>query len=321
MEIINVGDIHIKHEYPFNKAGDKFIDWFCSQDFNNEKNTVIFSGDILDKSISSGEVNSTMMSLFNRLKFKEIIVISGNHDLSRKKGSGLIPLNQFRNLFIIKKPDVILIEDVKVAFLPYYYPYTIKGLTTMEKDFAKLPDNFKNADILHGHFTDETQSMFGEGIDVSYLNPKLRLLGHIHTKSKNYLGTPIITRSDEAHKQSYITSYDVVTKTRKDIKVPMFLDYDDIEFDELSLYKEKDYPVIYDIYNIPSVEAFSDIPKNIIVRNKFVKNYVSEEIMNLDDLDSDRDLVKYMNKYCDDFNVNNSLRFKLLESVREKETT
>ena len=319
MKIINVGDIHIKHEYPFNIASERFIEWLYSQDFNNEENIAVFSGDILDKSISSGEVNSLMMDLFENLHFKIIYVITGNHDLSRSKGSGLKPLNKFKNLHLIEKPEVIIIQDIKTVMLPYYYPYTLKGYSNMEKDYMNLSDEFKDADIMYGHFTDETQSMFGEGIDVSYLNPNVRLLGHIHTKSKNYLGTPLVTRSDEAHKKSYISTYDINTKETNDIEVPIFLDYDDIEFDELSTYKEKDYPVIYDIYSIPSIEAFSDIPKNIIVRNKFVKNYISDEIVNLDDLDSDRDLVKYMNKFCDTFNVNNSLRFKLLESVREKE--
>ena len=320
MEIINVGDIHIKHEYPFSVASERFVDWFCNQDFNNENNIVVFSGDILDKSISSGEVNSLMTKLFSRLKFKIIYVITGNHDLSRTKGSGLRPLDETKNIHLIERPEVIIIQGIKTVMLPYYYPYTLKGYSNMEKDYTNLPDEFKDADIMYGHFTDETQSMFGEGIDVSYLNPKLRLLGHIHHKSKNYLGTPLITRSDEAHKKSFISLYDVDTKKIRDIEVPVFLDYDDINFDKLSSYKTKDYPVIYDIYDIPSIEAFSDIPKKIIVRNRFVKNYVSDEIMNLEDLDLDRDLVKYMNKFCDAFNVNNSLRFKLLESVREKET-
>jgi len=319
MKIINVGDIHIKHEYPFNMAVKRFINWFYYQDFNNEDNVAVFSGDILDKSISSGDVNSLMMKLFNKLKFKRVIIITGNHDLSRTKGSGLKPLNQFTNVEIIETPKIVMIENIKTVMLPYYYPYTIKGFTNMEKDYINLSDDFKNADILYGHFTDHTQSMFGEGIDVSYLNPKISLLGHIHHKSKNYLGTPIITRSDEAHKESYITLYDVDTKQTNDIKVPMFLDYEDIDFNELDKIKEKDYFVIYDIYNIPSIEAFSDIPKNIIVRNRFIKNIVSDEIMDIDDLDSDRDLVKYMNKFCDAFSLNNSLRFKLLESVREKE--
>lgn len=319
MKIIKVGDLHFEHTHPFRKAGESFVDWLCSQDFNNEENVIVFSGDILNKSISSGEVNNLMMELFRRLKFKRVIVITGNHDLSRTKGSGLKPLVQFSNAEIIDTPQVVMIDNIKTIMLPYYYPYTIKGYTTMEKDFLNLETIFHNPDILFGHYTNETISMFGESIDTSYLNAKITILGHIHHKSKDYIGTPIITRSDEAHKESIIISYDTETTNIEEIKVPMFLDYDDIEFDKLSLYKEKDYPIIYDVYNIPSIEAFSDIPKNIIVRNKFVKNLVSDEIMNLDDLDSDRDLVKYMNKYCDSFSINNSLRFKLLESVREKE--
>lgn len=319
MKIINVGDIHIKHEYPFSVANTEFVNWFCEQEFNNKNNIVVFSGDILDKSISSGEVNSLMIELFERLKFKTICIITGNHDLSRSKGSGLKPLKKFKNLTLIEKPEVVMIHEIKTVMLPYYYPYTLQGHSTMEKNYSDLPDEFKDADIMYGHFTDETQMMFGEGIDVSYLNPKVRFLGHIHHKSKNYLGTPTITRSDEAHKKSYISLYDIDTKKIDDIEVPMFLDFDDIQFDELSSYKEKDYPIIYDVYNIPSIEAFSDIPKNIIVRNRFIKNYVSDEIMNLEDLDSDKDLVTHMNKFCDAFTINNSLRFKLLESVREKE--
>lgn len=319
MEIINVGDIHLKHEYPFNIAGSKFIDWFCDQPFNSPENIAVFSGDILDKSISSGEVNNLMMSLFNRLRFKIVYVITGNHDLSRTKGSGLKPLKQFDNVIVIEEPSVEDIYGIKTVMLPYFYPYTLPGYTTMEKTYVDLDESFDDADILYGHYTDETISMFGESIDTKYLKPKEIMLGHIHHKSKHYLGTPLITRSDEAHKESSIKSYDILTKTSTEIKVPMFLDYDDIYFDELSNYKEKEYPVIYDVYSIPSIEAVKDIPKNIIVRNRFIKNEVTDEVMNLDDLDSDRDLVNYMNKFCDSYSINNSLRFKLLESVREKE--
>ncbi len=319
MEIINVGDLHIKHEYPFNIAGEKFIDWLCRKDFNNSENIVVFSGDILDKSISSGEVNSLMISMFKRLEFRKIYVITGNHDLSRTKGSGLKPLSQFDNVTVIETPQIVMIEDLKTVMLPYYYPYTLKGYTTMERNYIDLSDDFLNADILYGHYTNESISMFGESIDTSYLKAKITMLGHIHHKGKDYLGTPVITRSDEAHKKSYITSYDPTTKTSKDIEVPMFLDYEDIYFDELSSYKEKEYPIIYDVYNIPSIEAVADIPKEIVTRNRFIKNEVTDEIMNIDDLDSDTSLVDYMNKYCDQYSINNSLRFKLVESIREKE--
>lgn len=319
MEIINVGDIHFKHEYPFNIAGENFAKWFIAQPFNNSENIAVFSGDILDKSISSGEVNSMMISFFGKLKFKMVYVIEGNHDQSRTKGSGLKPLKQFTNVVMVNIPSIIDIEGLKTVMLPYYYPYTLKGYTTMEKNFTELSDEFKDADILYGHYTNESVTMFGQSIDTSYLNAKTTMLGHIHHKSKDYLGTPIITGSLEAHKTSYLISYDPTTKTTKDIEIPMFLDYDDIYFDELSSYKEKDYPVIYDVYNIPSIEAIPDIPKNIITRNRFIKNAVTDEIMNIDDLDSDTSLVDYMNKYCDQYSINNSLRFKLVESVREKE--
>jgi len=320
MKIVNVGDIHIKHDYPFSKANERFIHWFCNQDFNNSNNIVVFSGDILDKSISSGAVNEMMLMLFNKLRFKTIYVITGNHDVSRTKGSGLRPLEHFKNLHLIREPEVIDIHGIKTVMLPYYYPYTMKGYTSMEKDFMNLSDDFKNADILYGHFTDETQSMFDEGINVSYLNSTTRILGHIHNKSANYIGTPTITRSDESNKTSYISLYDIDTKIIEEYEVPMMLNYEDINFDELKSYKEKDYFVIHDVYNIPSEEAVKEIPSNIIVRNKFIKNSVSDEILEIGELDSDRDIAKYMTKFCDVYNINNSLRFKLLESVREKET-
>lgn len=248
MSTIIIGDLHFRSEEPFYSSSVAFCKWFVSQSFNNPDNNAIFLGDIVNSAKSNGKVNYLMVNLFfNYLKFKNIWILQGNHDYSKRDGSGLDPLKAKDNIVLINILQEFLVNEKKCLFLPYFYPVSL-----MKETYENFNSNIKY-DYIFYHFDDETIFFGGKarGINISHLKGK-RIGGHIHKKQNNYLGSVSIVRADERKKGSFLYHLE------KDeyICIPTFLDYVIIDYSKgLNVENESSAPyIIYDIINAPSKE-------------------------------------------------------------------
>jgi len=249
-DIVVVGDLHIRAKEPYFSSGKMFFEWFVKQPFNKKENVLVLLGDIFHESISNGDVNHLVIDIFlNQLKFHQIIVLQGNHDYSKQKGLGIKPLLAFENVEIITKPEERFILGVKTLLLPFYYNRS-NDLPPMEEYYSDLPQSFNRSyDFIFTHITDETQPMFGKFINISYLNGK-RVSGHIHFESKNYLGSPLVTRKDEMGKICSIGVINSQSLIMKKISVPRFIDFAYINFGD-PLFRTGKNILLYIINNAP----------------------------------------------------------------------
>jgi|GEM_PF-1573196 len=276
MSLIVCSDLHLTSKEPFYKSKKLFINWFVEQDYNNKDNVLLFLGDIFDKCPPDPITNELVIDFFNKLKFKEIIVLSGNHDYSGIiKQNALIILDKYNTVNVVYQAENKLIEGLDCLLLPFYYDNTY-NLPKMYDYYSNLPkDKFKREyDYIFTHIEDESIN-FGnkKGIDLSYIKGK-RVQGHIHKNMIGYLNTPLVNRYDERNNKGYILEIEK-DKKEKIYTVPQFLDYYDIEYPN-DLIFDIDIPVftisnVEDVDNVKNYYISKYKDKQLYFRN-FVKN-------------------------------------------------
>jgi len=280
MSLIVCSDLHLTSKEPFYKSKKLFINWFVEQDYNNDNNTLLFLGDIFDKCPPDPITNELVIDFFDKLHFKEIIVLSGNHDYSGIiKQNALIILEKYKNVEIIYTAQNKLINNLNCLLLPFYYDNTY-DLPKMFDYYSNLPKGkFKNEyDYIFTHIEDENIN-FGnkKGIDLRYIKGK-RVQGHIHKNMIGYLNTPLVNRYDEKNHKGYILEIDN-NKKEKVYTVPQFLDYYDIEYPN-DLIFDIDIPV----FTISNVEDVDNVKNYYISKYKDKQLYFRNFIKNKQDI-------------------------------------
>jgi len=251
-KLIVIGDLHIHEKEPLFSAQQEFFKWFISLEDNNSENTLLLLGDVFDKSKPSAKEYFYFMEDFlKKLKFKEVLILHGNHTWSRKYGSALEPLKTISNVRIISSFETLKIDNTECLLLPYFKEYSNVSKLTMKETYEILDTPASN-DFIFGHFFHTV--FFDEKIDIDHLNGK-RIFGHVHVrdKEKTYLGTPIPTRYDEKNQIGNIAVIDTKSKELSYKEVPHFLDYYEVDYkDDISkLIFDSDYKII-DILNAPN---------------------------------------------------------------------
>jgi DNA repair exonuclease SbcCD nuclease subunit len=267
MNNLIIGDLHLRIEEPFLSATSDFLSWLLSkEEYNNENTNLIFLGDIFHRSLPNPIVVKKFMEFINKSKVNEIHIIAGNHGYTRIRDSyAIYPLSTMEKVRIYTQPADIVLSDLGHCLM---MPYLYEGMKeTYENDF-----NINQYDYAFGHFAD--RALFGEEIDISKLQAKNIVLGHVHIgqpDKDNYLGVPVITNyAEKGYKPKLLSVKDGV----KDyIDLPVFLDYFSIDYETKKI--EKDYEAnykIFDIVNAPSIgqakEKFEDIDyiRNITIK-------------------------------------------------------
>jgi hypothetical protein len=314
--IVFLGDLHFRPHEPFYSSQMNFINWFASREFNNKDNVLIQTGDLLHTAKSDGKTNLMMVnSCFNQFQFKKIFVIQGNHDYSKRDGSGLVPLSAFNNVEIVDRPQKRIIEGKKFLFLPFYYPNS-NNLPPMQEYYANLPDEFReDHDCIVGHYQDETETYYGRGIDTSYLKGK-RIHGHIHRSSPHYIGTPYSTRYDEKDGTKKIMCFD--NDKWNDIEVPeLFLRYEDVTYGE-DVHSDPSKTIYY-FTEAPDRDSVLSMYKHIQHIGRITYKRPSNATIIKDEYSSKlKTNHELMEDYCKIHEVDGDLKRLLLENVKDK---
>jgi len=277
--MIVVGDLHIKENFLYKNASFKFLNWLL-ENYKNE--TIIQLGDLFD----SSSINHTIVSdvLFILKQFKEVYLLTGNHDQSRRMNNILKHFNHQNNITIFEKEYEIKIEDHKCLMLPYQ--------NNMDH-YSELTGDF---DFIFTHIMPKEESFGGEYTDISKLNGK-KIYGHIHLK-RDYpdayiLGVPVITRNLEMNNPIIEITND---KQIKEIMPPVFFNIVDLEYGKEIL--NKDW--LYNIKKAPSIKSvYETYPAYNIREDGIEILYESDgKEINLSGLEND---LKFLYKsFCDE---------------------
>lgn len=193
-----VGDLHYKEKQPYLNNLNKFLDYLY---MNHKDNIIVFTGDIFD---SSSPSNNLRIMLNDKLRpFKEVHIITGNHDMDYKKGNASYLLSELNNTVVYEKATETTIEGKTFLMLPFQY----------RKEDMKDYQNFDGVyDFIIPHFSpkeisfEETPTMLNTKAKISYI------WGHEHI-SKDFenefgknivIGTPLLTRHGENHKKRLV---------------------------------------------------------------------------------------------------------------------
>lgn len=328
-KIVVVGDTHFDIKEPHFSAGKQFVEWFNKQDFNNENNIFVSLGDIYHHSNPNPKVHELGIHWFTNMKFNEKYVLAGNHDFNRSQNSYSIDaLSKVKGIELIYNPQPLHNKDYDILFMPFMYDRTEYSFNKTQKEFYEnyIAGNSDPHDFIFHHLQDSSIKFYegdDSGIDLSNLKGEL-IGGHIHKRQKGYLGTPIITRFDEKNKDSYILLIDSETKNKEYIKVPNFLDYYRIPYDDYGLIctmkSHDDYEgrkralyCIFDIYDAPSKEIALEKYKNFYIRNIELKKEINEELNNeVEENDKQNKTINdYFDSFCSKEKVSKKLRNKL----------
>jgi hypothetical protein len=257
MKIIQTADHHIRHNLPFFKAGVA-LDNFILERLKAEEESFVYldSGDRFHTSKETGRVNGEVVKFFSAVAEIEycvsVLVMQGNHDVKEETGSALDAIQDLHSKIILAdKPYMFFSKDNEIVYLlPYMRPFSEPGYSGVKsygneefhRNFWKSRgfdwDAVKHSiKLVSMHGGDETAGKFFMNADISFL-PGLRSNGHVHKQvSKNHLPSAAITRRDEADKKCVIRFIDTETWDMRDMEIPLFLNYAQIQYgDDIDAY-------------------------------------------------------------------------------------
>ena len=319
-KLVVMSDLHGRKEEPFFFAQKEFCNWFVEQNFNNENNTLIDLGDIVEHSVPNPDVYDMLFDFYGRMKFKNKKIMSGNHCYNRLKNSHAeIPLLNIANTEFINKPSYERIENLDCLFLPFMYDRTeLTNNKTMEAFY--ITEYFQDIDFeydfIFTHLQDETIKFSEDdenSIDLSFLKGQ-RMSGHIHKFQKGYLGSVLINNFAEKGKDSFIALIDTETKEIEYVKVPNFLQYNTIDYsDNFPTNIPNNVFVIYDIENAPSKEAAENKFVGLYIRDGGIHLKKSKEELKMEE--SEKKDNRTINDFFDDFCKKEKVSKKIKQKV------
>lgn len=324
-KIIISGDEHIRDKQPFYDAKVEYFDWVIAQDFNNEDNILINTGDFFHSKNPSPDEYSLAYYFLKRLKFKNIYILAGNgaHETNASKRMYAIsPLSTIDNVDIVCEPRDVREGNTRFLFLPHIAPWVLSGKTLQEyyRDYIEEHELHNSSyDYIVGHFFHKDG--FGDEVDISKLSGERRM-GHNHVPSKDgeYVGINTITRSDEAGVKPYLNIIDSETKEEEFYNVPIFVDYYTVDYEKDSKLPETDaeYPV-FNVMNALNEQAIYQKYGDIYVNRWEKPKEETEEEKEGDDDTKSQSLLDYYSSFIvKNKSLNKKLKDRLRELVKEQ---
>lgn len=306
--IINLGDFHVRSDFkPYWEALLEFKDWFHKQEWNKEENIFIQEGDFFHYSNPNQIENDYAYDFLQGIKCHRKILLSGNHDFDHKeKINAIVAFQSMENVEIIELPGKMELEGKTFCFLPWM-PRGLDG-ASLKEYYENRKDLKEGNDFVVYHFADETFP-FGNGVDLTSYSGK-RLGGDIHKQSDNYIGPPLVTRFDERHQQGRVG---LIQNDLFYVPVPMFFDYEEIEFGDKIEEQEHAYRS-YDIINAPSKHRVEELYGDYHIHSIKVlveKTEYSEEESTKQSKDS-------LEEYWKEFSTINTVDTDVSKYVKEK---
>jgi len=279
-----ISDLHIKEKEIYRNASFKFLNWLL-ENYKNE--ILIIGGDLFDDDSPHNKTRREIAEYL--LQFREVHILTGNHDIKRKngetsKGNALFPLMKYENIHVYLDSKEISLENQKCLFLPF------KKIGIEEYNNISW-----EGDFCFAHFTPIQEQFDNEGIDTLGIKAK-KIFGHIHTAKEHengnliIPGVPVITRHLEQNNPILEIKDGIVTK----IEVPKFFDICDIEYGE-----EINPDYLYNIKNAPSYEALYKMYPAINIREEgFTLVQKDDEGANIDFKFKEDSLKDYFVNFC-----------------------
>lgn len=273
--MIVIGDLHIKRKEPFLSSIRSFFEWLL-QNYKDE--IIVLLGDLYDSSSPHGNVEDFTAHYLKQ--FKEVHIITGNHDYSAKQGLSLLQLRQHDNIFVYNDVTEVKIEDSKCLLLPFKY-------SGIKEEYEQLTGKY---DFVFSHITHPKEAFGDEGIELK-VGADYYIYGHVHTQ-KDYgnhiiLGVPIPTRHLEHNQVCRIAN---ISKKKVDIiETPVYFTYEDVEYGEMPVNKNN----ILNIKNAPSLISVLYKYKEFYIRDEGVTIALEDQDEEMEDIiDIDVDSFK-----------------------------
>lgn len=268
---IIVGDLHLRKEQPFLNVAKTVLDSICGMAGREDR--IIFLGDFFHTARPYPEEFKVANDFFRNCKSEGITILAGNHEYLQTRDSFSEYAFNKGDFRFIDSPVEVHDVDCDYLFLPWVSSYRIsqKGFKDMREYYAdwlsrwtpKYPDSDKPLYVLY-HFEDETVfAGVGEvGVDLSIIENKvsgrkvIRIGGHIHNPSDNYIGTPYVTRKDENGKKSKMLIKYSENSDFKPFDLPNLIEYKSVPYEELSSIElDPSVSYILSVYGVPSTDS------------------------------------------------------------------
>ena len=265
-----VGDLHLRKEQPFLKAAQRVLQTVLDKTTTDDQ--VIFLGDFFHGARPYPEELKVANDFFSDFK-GNITILAGNHEYLQIRDSFVEDAFKDNPITFIDSPVEVERPEGDFLFLPWvsHYRFSKLGFNDLKSYYAdwlenwepKNPDSAKPLYVLY-HFEDETvfAGIDELGVDLSVVENKVpnrkvvRIGGHVHNPSKNYLGTPYITRKDEAGKESYILINEEPSESFEKIEIPTLIDYEDLDYDELNTFEfDPSISYVLTVSNVPHADV------------------------------------------------------------------
>ena len=185
---ILLGDLHFEPKELNIKRGTDFFNNYIIR--NKKYKNIICMGDIFTdkRKLDVYMLNKIKKEIFEKLTDRKIYIILGNHDIYYKEDNSINSVelleSMFDNIYVIKKDEIIEIENIKYYCIPYGF----------------IPDKnkMKESDYVLGHIEFYPYYPYSK-LDIEEYKKynKNILMGHLHKKTFDeenkifpYMGTP-----------------------------------------------------------------------------------------------------------------------------------
>jgi hypothetical protein len=229
------------------------------------------------------------------LQFKEVHIVTGNHDRSDQIGNSLLPLKHFRTIYVYEDVVEVYIEGILFLMLPF------QGLDKMKE----YPSIKKEYDYVVTHIAPPGTSWGIGEIDLNLTVKKAIINGHIHNyktwkdklgNTQYLIGTPQCTRNLEQKDERKGIEINCKTKDYTLIDLPVFYTIEDIEYGNEPTSKNN----LLNIKNAPSVVAVYEKYKGYNIRHEGIQILrTASTLSSLDELKetTKSQLVQKVNKF------------------------
>jgi len=229
-------DLHVaQHKKSVNRLHDclKVLEWVYQTAEEHKVRDIIFGGDLFHdrEKIDVLAYHLTFELIEAHSNKFNVYLLLGNHDLwyfDKWNISSLKPLSAIKNVIVVDKPSVHIINGYKVDFLPFTHnPLEhMEELKKNESEILVAHIAIDGAKLNATQISDVVVEHDGEMIKVSkdsFSHWKHVFLGHYHSPQQisdniEYIGSPLQLDFGEAFQKKHLIIFDFKSKEKQYIE-------------------------------------------------------------------------------------------------------
>lgn len=302
--ILILGDCHFKDKEPYLSSLIKLFEFLLEKYPNS---ILIQTGDFLDSArVHNEKVINKCLELL--LKFKEVHIITGNHEINNNIGNPLSFFPHHNNIYTYFNPTIKEIDNKKFLFLPYIIP--IKEMKKYETDF-----NLEEFDyvITHSAYPGSNYNSLDE-LNLDTIKCKKVIYGHIHdfkihNEKHIQIGVPHTTRFGE---HTFDKKCVLINEDEFKIEtLPQFFTFEEILYGEIP---KSDKNILY-IKDAPSFSAIYEKYSNYIIHGNKCNILRNELEINIDYQKLSGNLNSNLLNQFNEFTKKFPLKIELQETI------